>query len=136
MSNKFGNEYEVGFGFESSDAGSRTLYVGGHYRLFNGNDDFSPAAVNYGTANSPYGDHIFVVTGAVTVDQVTIRVTGASWNDATGTRTAADTEDIVIPNATPIDSYFETSKKFIGQVTIQTIAGTAITIKSKIFIWV
>jgi len=56
---------------------------------------------------------------------VTVRVSGASITDE-GVRVGSDTEDIVIPDSTPANSYFETSKKWNGQVTIETVAGTAI----------
>lgn len=107
----------------SFQTNTTTQYVGGFYEFFSGNNDFSPS-VNFGTVNSPMSAHIFVVTGAVTVDQVTIRVTGTSIDD-NGVRTEADTDDIVIPSGTPADSYFE-AKKFLGQVAIETIAGTAV----------
>jgi hypothetical protein len=106
-----------------SQTNQTTQYVGGFYEFFVGNNDFSPS-VNFGTVNSPMSAHIFVVTGAVTVDEVTIRVTGTSIDD-NGVRTATDTADIVIPAGTPADSYFE-AKKFLGQVAIETVAGTAV----------
>ena len=65
-----------------------------------------------------------LVLGALTVDELTIRVTGTSITDA-GVRSAADAEDIVIPDATGADAFFETTKKWIGQVTITVVSGTA-----------
>ena len=114
---------EKTWAFSSLSGSSGTFYFGGFYHFGATDDNFSPS-INFGTANAAYGGHVFVVLGEVTVDELTIRVTGTSVTDS-GTRTAGDSEDIVIPNGTAIDSYFETVKKFIGQVTIELISGTA-----------
>ena len=81
--------------------------------------------LTWGTANGAYGAHFSVVTGAIAGDEIAVTVTGTSITDA-GTRTAADSEEITIPNATAADSYFETSKKWLGQVAVETTGGTAI----------
>lgn len=109
--------------FFSSPAGSGTHYAGGFYFHSTSDNDFSPI-INFGTANVSYAAHFFVVLGAVTTDELTIRVTGTSITD-TATRTTSDTEDIVIPNSTPADSFYETSKKWIGQVSVEAVSGTA-----------
>jgi hypothetical protein len=113
---------EKAWNFASPFGTSGTFYEAGYYIFGASNNDFSPS-INFGTANAPYAAHFFVVTGAVTVDELTLRVTGTSIND-NGVRVTSDTDDIVIPNATPVDSYFE-SKKFIGQVSISVVSGTA-----------
>jgi hypothetical protein len=113
---------EKSWNFASPFGTSGTFYEAGFYIFGSSNNDFSPS-INFGTANAPYAAHFFVVTGATTVDELTIRVTGTSIND-NGVRVTSDTDDIVIPNATPVDSYFE-SKKFIGQVSISVVSGTA-----------
>ncbi|MHC4616374.1 MAG: hypothetical protein ACYTEQ_01340 [Planctomycetota bacterium] len=110
------------WGFGSASASGLT-YVGGFYDFFNGDDDFDPSPVNFGIVNLARGAHFFVVLGAVTVDELTITITGTSITDG-GVRTASDTEAIVIPNATPVDSYFETTKKWNGQISIDVTAGT------------
>lgn len=108
--------------FATSSTGS--YYIGGFYKLHSGNGDFSPAAL-FGSANSSYAAHFFVVLGETTDSLgVTIRVTGTSINDA-GTRTTSDTEDIVIPNDTAANTYYETSKKWLGQVSVEAVSGTA-----------
>lgn len=109
------------WGFQTNQT---TQYAGGFYDFFSGNDDFSPSIV-FGTANVSKAAHLSVITGAVTVDQLTIRVTGTSITD-NGVQTGSDTEDIVIPNTTAANSYYETSKKWNGQLTIEAISGTAI----------
>lgn len=99
------------------------FYTGGFYDFFDGDNDFSPS-VNFGTANRATGAHGILVLGAQTVDELTIRWAGTSITDEE-TRTAADTEDIVIPNGTVIDTFYETAKKWIGLVTISVVSGTA-----------
>lgn len=100
-----------------------TQYAGGFYDFSSSPDDFAPA-ITFGTAGAGVAAHIAIITGAVTVDEVTVRVTGTSITDA-GVQTIGDTDDIVIPAGTAADSYFET-KKFQGEVSIETISGTAI----------
>jgi hypothetical protein len=109
----------------SFQTNSATGFAGGFYEFSGTDDDFSPS-VPFGTANVAKAAHFMIVTGAVPVGSVTIRVTGTSITDA-GVRTAADTEDIVVPNATVVNSYFETSKKWNGTVTVSVFAGTPIT---------
>ena len=122
------------FGFETDGQGGHTRnwafstnatdgWAGGFYEFDSGNDDFSVAAT-WGTAGKSYAAHVGFVQGAVSANEITIRVTGTSIDDATG-ETLADTEDIVI-SAGAANRYFETAKKWNGQVTIVTIAGTAV----------
>jgi hypothetical protein len=108
--------------FETANTGID--YVGGFYEFGSTDDDFSPS-INFGNTNRAIAAHLFVVTGAVPANDVTIRVTGTSITDA-GVRTLSDTEDIVIPTGTPVDSYFE-FKKWLGLVSVQTVSGTPIT---------
>jgi hypothetical protein len=111
------------WGFQTNAAAAE--YAGGFYDFASTDDDFSPS-VNFGTANKSVAAHFMIVTGAVTVDEVTIRVTGTSINDD-GVRTPSDSQDIIIPSGTPVDSFFETPKKWNGQVTVETISGTPVT---------
>jgi hypothetical protein len=112
------------FAFSSPAGTSGIFYAGGFYEFFSGNDDFSPGATSFGTASTAKAAHFFVVLGAITDDELTIRVTGTSITDA-GVRTTSDTQDIVIPISTAADTYFETSKKWLGQISIQVQSGTA-----------
>tara|TARA_Y100000034_G_C6821983_1_gene370300 strand:+ start:33 stop:782 length:750 start_codon:yes stop_codon:yes gene_type:complete len=114
---------EKSWAFTSPGGGSGTFYIGGFYNHNIGDSNFA-LPTNFGTANAPYGAHLYVVLGAAAVDEITITVTGTSINDQ-GVRAALDTENIVIPNGTGVDSYFETTKKWLGQVSIQTTGGTA-----------
>jgi hypothetical protein len=109
----------------SFQTNTATGFAGGFYEFSGTDDDFSPS-ITWGTVNVAKAAHFLIVTGAVTVGAVTVRVTGTSITDA-GVRTAADTEDIVIPDSTAVSSYFETAKKWNGQVTVATVAGTAVT---------
>lgn len=109
--------------FFSPTAFTGTSYYAGYYDFAASDNDFS-AGPTWGTANISYAAHFFVVLGAVAVDELTLRVTGTSITD-TGTRTAADTEDIVIADTTAVDTYFETALKWLGQVTITVVSGTA-----------
>lgn len=76
-----------------------------------------------GTANIAYDAHVYFVLGASSTNMV-IRVAGTSYDDLTG-RSAADTEDIDT-SAGVLDDYFETTKKWIGQVNITLLSGTGV----------
>lgn len=109
--------------FSSPSGMSGTFYWGGFYKHSGTANDFS-GGPSFGTANASYAAHFFVVLGAATVDELTLTVTGTSITD-TGVRTASDTENIVIPSGTAVDAYYETSRKWIGAVTITVASGTA-----------
>lgn len=109
--------------FDSPQGTSGTFYYGGHYKFHTTNNDFS-GGPSFGTVNSPYGGHFFIVLGAATVDVLTLRVTGTSITDA-GVRTTSDTEDIVIPSGISADAYYETDIKWLGAVVITVVSGTA-----------
>ena len=116
---------EKAWHFISQSAGSGTNYFGGFYIFNSGDNDFS-ATQTLGVANASYAAHGFLVLGANTVDDVTIRFSGTSIDDE-GSRTGADTEDVVFTHPATIDDYVETWKKWIGQVDIDLISGTAVT---------
>lgn len=97
-------------------------YLGGFYTAPSGDANLTDAGptVTHGGANAPYGAHAFIVSGGNgTTDGSTLvlTVSGTSITDG-GTRTGSDTEVI---EATALDSaldtYFETTKKWIGQIT-------------------
>ena len=100
-------------------------YLGGYYDFASSDNDFSPS-VSWGISLVPACAHFMIVTGAETVDDVTITITGDSISDSTS-YVASDTATIVIPSGTPIDTYFETPKKWLGTINIETTAGTAVT---------
>lgn len=99
-----------------------TTYLGGFYEApaTDANLTNASATQTLGDANAPYGAHAFLVAGAAgTTDSttLTVTVTGTSVTDA-GVRTATDSEVIVADcTAATTDQYFETTKKWVGQVT-------------------
>jgi hypothetical protein len=87
------------------------------------------ATQTLGAANVPYAAHAFFVAkdagtaSGGSTGTAKITVTGTSITDA-GTRTGSDSEIIVADvTAMATDEYFETSKKWLGQITY-TIAAT------------
>ena len=106
--------------------GSGTSYDGGHYWFHSGNDDFSSPVTwpPIGAANNSAADHAFIVLGAQTVDQLTIRFSGTSIDDEANYN-VSDTEDIVIPNGSAVNTYYETAKKWLGRTTAEVQSGTA-----------
>ena len=116
-------ESEKSWAFRSQDAGSGTNYFAGFYLFNSGNSDFQ-AQQTLGAANIGYAAHVFLVLGENTEDDLTIRITGASITDA-GVRTGADTEDLVFTHPALANAYVETEIKWLGQVTIDHISGTA-----------
>ncbi len=116
---------EKSWTFESPAGSSGTFYFGGFYRFASSDNDFSPST-NFGTANTAYAAHFFIVTGETTLDEVIIEVSGTSINDR-GVRVENDEQNITIPLGTLADTYMETPKKWLGTVAVETIAGTAIT---------
>jgi len=86
--------------------------------------------VTYGTANKSEAAHAFLVAGGPGVtdgSDLVITVSGISITDA-GVRTLADSEVIVADaTAMALNQYFETPKKWLGQVTY-TLSSTAGTV--------
>lgn len=112
--------------FDSPAGASGTYYFGGFYQFHTAS--FTPAAgTNVGTANSAYGAHALVVLGAASTNMV-VRVTGTSITD-TATRTTSDTEDIDTSGGST-NAYYETSKKWIGQVSYTLQSGTGVIINA------
>jgi hypothetical protein len=120
------------YSFISPSGSTGQFYVAGYYDAPSTDANLTQASssVNLGTANGSYAAHVFIVAGgagAVDAGSCLIRVTGTSITDA-GVRTPADTEDIVADiTAMALNQYFETSKKFLGQVTIALIPSGATT---------
>jgi len=108
--------------FASRVASSGVNYIGGFYDFAASANDFNPSTT-HGVANTSYAAHFMLVqaVGAGGGD-TTIRVTGTSINDL-AVRTTGDTEDIVVDDAGAAGAYYETVKKWLGQVTIAKISG-------------
>ena len=76
----------------------------------------------FGSANNAYAAHAFIVSGgdgATDGSDLVLTVTGTSMTDA-GVRTPADSEVIVadaLVSGCAVDTYLETSKKWVGVVT-------------------
>jgi len=112
--------------FDSPAGSFGTFYFGGFYQFHSAS--FTPAGgTNVGSTNSSYAAHVLVVLGAASTNMV-VRVTGTSINDS-GTRTTTDTEDIDTSSGSAND-YYETAKKFIGQVSVSLQTGTGVIINS------
>jgi len=114
---------EKSWAFKSPTGSSGTFYYGGYYDFGATDNNFNPAAT-HGTALASYAAHFFVVQaagGAGGVDTV-LRVTGTKINDE-GTRTAGKTVDITVSNTGAVGTYYETSEKWIGQVSISKVSG-------------
>jgi hypothetical protein len=115
------------YSFTSGAAAAGEHWVAGYYDFNSADANLNQASttVNYGTANVGYGAHASIVAadaGAVNTGTVGIRVTGTSVTDL-GVRTATDADTILTDITTMVtDTYYETDKKFIGQVTFELIA--------------
>jgi len=114
----------VSWPFTSPAGSSGTYYVGGFY-LFGGTSYTPAGGTALGTANVAYHAHAFIVLGAASTDMV-VRVTGTSVDEA-GNRTPSDTEDLDTSGGS-LNDYFETPKKWIGQVSVSLLSGTGVAI--------
>jgi len=112
------------FAFSSPGGGSGTFYIAGFYEAPATDANLTQASTTqvHGVANHPYYAHAFLVAAAAGTASggagaVEIEVSGTSIDD-NGVRTAADTEILVADiTAMATDQFFETVKKWIGQVT-------------------
>lgn len=107
-----------------------TYYVGGFYEApaADCNLDEGSTTQTLGGANVPYGAHAFLVAAAAGAaaggsGAVTIVVSGTSVTDL-GVRDASGTETIVADiTGMSTDAYYETTLKWIGQVTYTLTVG-------------
>lgn len=115
---------EQSWAFTSPAGSIGTFYFGGFYDFHSA--AFTPAGgTNVGVVDNSYAAHAFVVLGAASTDMV-VRISGTSIDDA-GNRTAADTQDLDTSGGST-DDYFETEKKWIGQISYSLQSGTGVTI--------
>jgi hypothetical protein len=105
---------------QRNGAGTTSHYIGGHYYHASGANDFNPS-VTLGSAGYPYAAYVYLVAAAGATD-TEITVTGTSITDA-GVRTTSDTEVVSLSDGSA-GAYYETSKKWLGQVSINKTAGT------------
>lgn len=118
-----GGASEKAWGFRAREGSTGINYIGGFYKHETTDNDFNPS-VTFGTALAAYGAHFYLVqaAGGVGGTDTVIRVTGTSITDA-GVRTDPDTEDLTVDDAGAAGAYYETAKKWIGQVTVEKISG-------------
>jgi hypothetical protein len=111
--------------YSVSDAGSNSeFFTAGFYDYSTTDANLiigGTTTVTFGTANRAEGAHAFVVFDTGGDPSLTLTVSGTSV-DSAGNRTTSDSEVIATGNQT-IDSYYETSKKWVGQITY-TLTGT------------
>lgn len=115
----------LSYSFAGSDIVAGTYYFGGYYEAPAADSNLTQVGPTQtlGTANIAYGAHAFIVASGLgtsnkTTGVVELEVSGTSVNDQ-GVRVAVDTEIIVVDIETGFaaNAYFETVKKWIGQVT-------------------
>jgi len=115
---------DVPFSIISPVGAAGIFYAGGFYLL--GSTSYTPAGgTTLGSSNAAYGAHAFIVLGASSADMV-VRITGTSIDDL-GNRTASDTQDLDTSGGS-LDDYFETTKKWIGQISFSLQSGTGVAI--------
>jgi len=108
------------YAFQTGPIGKH--YVAGYYLAPAAETNLTQGNLTqtYGAANNAYAAHAFLVAkqaGSVDAGAVSIVVSGVSIND-NGTKNDTDTETIVADiTAMTTDAYYETSKKWLGQVT-------------------
>ncbi len=126
-----GGQAYKSYHFASFTGSSGTLFIAGYYDLAAADLNLTQASTTgtHGAVNVPYGAHALLVAAAAgaasggATGTADITVSGTSVTDA-GVRTGSDTEIIVADvTAMSTDEYFETGKKWIGQITY-TIAAT------------
>ena len=116
----------ISWAFDSPAGSTGEFFFGGFYLWHSA--AFTPAGgTNVGTANASYAAHSVVILGATSTDMV-VRVTGTSITDD-AVRTTSDTEDIDTSGGVS-GAYFETSKKFLGQVSYTLQSGTGVIINA------
>jgi hypothetical protein len=119
------------FSFASPSGSSGVYYTGGYYAAPVASTTINQAApaITYGTANSPYGSHAFLVAsgaGTVNAGSCSIVVSGTSIAN-NGTAVIGDSETIVADiTAMALNTYYQTTKSWLGTVTYTlTPAGAA-----------
>jgi hypothetical protein len=116
--------FDTGWSFVSPFGSSGEYYIGGYYIL--PSTSYTPAGgTALGSANAAYGAHAFIVLGASSTDMV-VRITGTSI-DEQGGRVDPDTQDIDTSGGV-LDDYFETTKKWVGLLSVTLQSGTGVAI--------
>lgn len=113
-------QFEIDFSFHTLAALNPVTYWGGFY-LFGATDN-GGVAVPLGAANNSYGAHAGIVIGGSPVGPETVTVSGTSVTNQ-GVKTPADSEVLNIPAGAPVNSYFQTTRKWVGTVTFTPSGG-------------
>jgi len=109
---------EKAWSFISPSGSSGTFYVGGFYIWAAAVSTFG-GGQTLGTANSSYAAHVVVISSGGPGDgDVTVTVSGTSIDDEGNRDATPDTEVLTIASAEASGTFHETSKKWIGQVTL------------------
>ena len=117
------NASEKTWAFMSRDASSGTNYIGGFYKFGATDNDFNPV-ITFGTANVAYSAHFFLVqaAGAGGGTDTVVRVNGTTIDDQ-GNRVTGVNVDIIVDDAGAANTYYETTQKWIGQISIVVLSG-------------
>lgn len=104
-----------------------TFYIGGHYAYASADANLTIGGAvtqTFGSANEAHGSHAFAVASGAGGTDLVLTVTGVSITDA-GVKNDTDSE-VIVPDAdaASTNQYFETSKKWLGQITY-TLSGSA-----------
>jgi hypothetical protein len=112
----------IPFSFYGGDSVAGTYYRAGYYKAPVSDANLTQASptIVLGSVNVSYATHAFAVSGGngtTDAGDLVLTASGTSITDA-GVRTSTDSEQVV-PNAlsSPINTYYETIKKWIGAVT-------------------
>ena len=101
--------------------GSGTTFLIGSYDFGSSDDDFNPG-VSFGDPNVAHGARLILIQAAgAGGGNTTIRITGASI--VGGVSTPADSEDLVISDAAAAGTYYSTTKRWNGQLSIAKFSG-------------
>ena len=110
------------FNFSARPTSNGVFFIAGGYTASSTEAELDEGSltVTHGTANGAYGAHAYAVSGgngSTDGSDLVLTVSGTSITDA-AVRTPGDSE-VVVATATSsaVDTYYETSKKWNGQVT-------------------
>ncbi len=111
----------------SNPGNSGTFYVGGHYGFSATDATLTIGGVvtrTFGAVGECHASHAFIVASGAGGADLVLTVSGISIDDM-GVKNLADTE-IIVPDtdAAVLNQYFETSKKWLGQIVF-TLTGAA-----------
>jgi len=111
-------------------SGTGSFYIAGYYEAPAADANLNQGSTTqvYGSANHSYAAHAFAVVGGAGTASggagaVVLTVSGTSITDA-GVRTPGDSETIIADiTAVALNEYYESAKKWIGQITFTLDVG-------------